>query len=215
MKVEIWSDVMCPFCYIGKRRFEKALEAFPYKNDIKIEWKSYQLSPNMKTDTNKNINQFLAEHKGISIEEAQNMNNYVTDMAAKEGLVYNFDTAIVANSSNAHRFTHFAKKQGKQIEAEEMLFKAYFTDGKNIDDYSILIDLGSTIGLEASALNAALENNDYADDVKSDISEAHAIGVRGVPFFVFNRKYAISGAQETNTFLQALEQSYSEWKSMQ
>jgi predicted DsbA family dithiol-disulfide isomerase len=214
MKIEIWSDVMCPFCYIGKRRFEKALELFPLKDKITIEWKSFQLSPDMQTDTSKNINQFLAEHKGISIEEAQSMNSYVTDMAAKEGLTYNFDTAIVANSFNAHRFTHFAKKYGKQLEAEEQLFQSYFTDGKNIDDYSTLIDLGTTIGLDSSTLKTALENNSYATEVKTDIAEAQAIGVRGVPFFVFNRKYAISGAQETSTFLKALEQSFTEWQSI-
>lgn len=212
MQVEIWSDVMCPFCYIGKRRFEKALESFADKNHIQIDWKSYQLSPDMKTDPSKNIHQYLAEHKGISVEEAKSMNRQVTEMAALEGLVYNFDKAIVANSFNAHRFVHFAKQSHKQDEAEEILFRAYFTDGKNIDDYSVLRELGETIGLNDADLASALESGKYGEEVRYDIYEAGQVGVRGVPFFVFDRKYAISGAQESSAFEQILTRSFSEWR---
>jgi predicted DsbA family dithiol-disulfide isomerase len=212
MKVEIWSDVMCPFCYIGKRKFEAALNQFPEKENIQIIWKSFQLSPDMKTDPGKNINQFLAAHKGITLQEAKHMNDYVTQLAAKVGLVYDFDKAIVANSFNAHRLVHFAKHHGKQNEAEEQLFKAYFTDGKNTDDIATLIKLGTEIGLDATALKTVLETDKYAEDVKADIQEAHQIGVRGVPFFVFDRKYAVSGAQESPVFLQTLEKSFAEWR---
>jgi len=212
MKVEIWSDVMCPFCYIGKRKFETALNQFPEKENVQLIWKSFQLSPDMKTNPEKNINQFLAEHKGISVQEAKHMNDHVTQLAAKVGLVYDFDKAIVANSFNAHRLVHFAKHHDKQNEAEEQLFKAYFTDGKNTDDIATLIQLGSAIGLDAATLKTALETNMYAEDVKADIYEAQQIGVRGVPFFVFNRKYAVSGAQESPVFLQTLEKSFAEWR---
>ncbi len=211
MLVEIWSDVMCPFCYIGKRRFEEALAVFPEKDQIKVVWKSFQLSPDMKTDTSKNINQFLAEHKGISIKEAQRLNNQVTQMAYKEGLVYDFDKAVVANSFNAHRFTHFAKQYNKQLEAEELLFRAYFTEGKNIDDYATLLQMGSEIGLDAVLLRIALENGSFADDVRADIEEAGELGLQGVPFFVFNRRYAVSGAQDPKTFLETLEKAFEEW----
>ncbi len=211
MKVEIWSDVMCPFCYIGKRKFETALAQFPQKDRVEIEWKSFQLSPELKTDPNKNINDFLAEHKGMSVEQARQMNDQVTQMARQSGLTYRFDKSVVANSFNAHRFTHFAKQNGKQHEAEEMLFRSYFTDGKNIDDYPTLISLGTEIGLDPAALKAALENGTYADDVRADIAEAQQIGVRGVPFFVFNRKYAVSGAQESQAFLETLQKAYDEW----
>lgn len=204
---------MCPFCYIGKRRFEEALAKFPDKDNVEILWKSFQLSPGMKTDATKNIHQYLAEHKGISIEEAKRMNDYVTNMAAEVGLVYNFDKAIVANSFNAHRLTHFAKEYGKQGEAEEALFKAYFTDGKNIDDYSSLIELGKEIGLDTNALKTALETGLFADDVRLDIYEAQQVGARGVPFFVFNNKHGISGAQDTSLFSEVLEKSYTEWKN--
>lgn len=212
MKVEIWSDVMCPFCYIGKRRFEAAMSQFTDSNAIELEWKSFQLNPNMVTDTSKNINQYLAEHKGISVAEAERMNDYVTNMAAQVGLEYKLDKAVVANSLNAHRFSHFAKANGKQDEAEEKLFKAYFTDGKNTDDLEVLLQLGQEIGLDTAELKKVLESDDYANDVQSDIMEAMRIGVRGVPFFVFDRKYAVSGAQESQVFLQTLEKSFEEWR---
>lgn len=213
MKVEIWSDVMCPFCYIGKRKFETAFAQFPHKDKVQLVWKSFQLSPELKTQPAKNIHQFLAEHKGISVQEAKGMNDYVTQLAKQVGLTYNFDSSIVANSFNAHRFTHFAKQHNKQNEAEELLFRSYFTDGKNIDDLQTLVALGKEIGLDETALKAALENGSYADDVRADIHEAGQVGVRGVPFFVFDRKYAVSGAQESGAFLGALQKSFDEWRA--
>jgi predicted DsbA family dithiol-disulfide isomerase len=212
MKIEIWSDVMCPFCYIGKRKFEAALDRFPHKDQVTLVWKSFQLAPDVKTQPDKNVHQFLADHKGMPLEQARAMNEQVTRMAKQVGLTYNFDQSVVANSFNAHRFAHFAKRYGKQDAAEEMLFKAYFTDGKNIDDYPTLIQLGTEIGLDAAALKTALENGSYADDVKADIDEAQQVGVRGVPFFVIDRKYAVSGAQESNTFSDVLEKSFEEWR---
>lgn len=202
---------MCPFCYIGKRKFEAALDQFSHKENVQLVWKSFQLTPDLKTQPNKSIHQFLSEHKGMSIEQATAMNDHVTQMASQVGLIYNFDKSIVANSFNAHRFIHFAKQHGKQDEAEELLFRSYFTDGKNIDDYPTLIQLGAETGLDTVALKAALENGSYADDVKADIREAQQLGVTGVPFFVFDRKYAISGAQESRAFLEALTKSFDEW----
>jgi predicted DsbA family dithiol-disulfide isomerase len=213
MKVEIWSDVMCPFCYIGKRKFETAFAQFEHKDKVQLVWKSFQLSPELKTQPGKNIHQFLAEHKGISVQEAKGMNDYVTGLAKQVGLTYNFDSSIVANSFNAHRFTHFAKQHGRQNEAEELLFRSYFTDGKNIDDIQTLVALGKEIGLDEAALKAALENGSYADEVRKDIREAGQVGVRGVPFFVFDRKYAVSGAQESAMFLGALQKSFDEWQA--
>jgi predicted DsbA family dithiol-disulfide isomerase len=210
MKVEIWSDVVCPFCYIGKRKFEAALEKFPHKDEIEIEWKSYQLSPGIKTDPSKNAHQYLAENKGVSLEEATEMNNQVAKMAAENGLTYNFDKAIVANSFIAHRFSHFAKQYAKQNEAEELLFRAYFTEGKNIDDTNTLAELGAQIGLNPNTVKETLKTTMFSDDVHMDIYEAAQVGVKGVPFFVFDEKYAISGAQDSSLFLQVLEKSFAE-----
>ncbi|WP_432710075.1 DsbA family oxidoreductase [Pedobacter sp.] len=210
MQVEIWSDVMCPFCYIGKRKFEQALAQFPEQEHIEVIWKSYQLAPDLVTDPKTNIHQYLAKHKGMSVEEAKGLNEYVTRMAAEVGLVYKLDQAVVANSFDAHRFSHFAKQFNKQLEAEERLFQAYFTEGKNIDDHDTLLQLGTEIGLDATLLDIALKNGSYTDEVRSDIYEAQQVGVRGVPFFVLDSKYSISGAQDSKTFLQALTQAYNE-----
>jgi predicted DsbA family dithiol-disulfide isomerase len=212
MQVEIWSDVMCPFCYIGKRKFEAALSQFVHKENIEVIWKSYMLNPEMKTDTNKNSIVALAEHKGISIEESKEMHNYVVEMATNVGLKYNMDKTISANSFNAHRLTHYAKSQGKQLEIEEKLFEAYFILGKNIDDTNTLIGLGESVGLSKETLVKVIKGNDYAEDVRQDVYEAQQVGVRGVPFFVFDRKYAVSGAQESAVFLQSLQKSFDEWQ---
>jgi len=211
MTVEIWSDIMCPFCYIGKRRFEAALSAFPHADRLQRIWKSFQLAPDLKTRPGTSVHAYLAEKKGLSIQEAVRLNGQVTTMAAQAGLRYNFDTAIPANTLHAHCFAHFAKQYGLQDEAEEILFRAYFTDGKNIDDYPTLLELGEKIGLDTIALKAALENGSFVRAVQQDIDEAQQLGIRGVPFFVFNRKYAVSGAQDSSVFLQTLERAYDEW----
>ena len=212
MKIEIWSDIMCPFCYIGKRRFDNALAQFAHKDKITIEWKSFMLSPELVTDPTKSIHQHLAQHKGISLEEAKGMNDYVANMAVQTGLVYNMDSIVVANSFNAHRFLHFAKAQGKQHQAEEKVFMAYFTEGKNIDDAQTLTGIAQELGLDVPAMAEAMSSGKYAEEVVTDINEAQQLGIRGVPFFVFNRKYAISGAQETHAFLETLEKSFAEWQ---
>jgi len=213
MKVEIWSDVMCPFCYIGKRRFEQALQGFAHQNEVEIEWKSFQLNPAMVTEPGVHIDEYLAKAKGISLERAQQMNDYVTKMAAEAGLTYNFDKAVVANSFRAHRYSHLAKSHGLGVQAEDQLFKAYFTDGKNTDDVATLVELGRELGLDAGEAKQALESSAFADEVKHDIAEAQYLGVQGVPFFVFNRKYAVSGAQEVPVFEQTLEKAFIEWRA--
>ena len=212
MKVEIWSDVMCPFCYIGKRKFENALAQFPHKDDIEVEWKSFQLDPSIVTDPSKTVHEFLSERKGISPQRAKEMNDYVTNIALQVGLEYKFDKAVVANSFDAHRFSHLAKKHGLQNEAEEKLFKAYFTEGKNTADVETLVKIGAEIGLEEDEIRNTLAGDDFSDEVKNDIYMAQQIGINGVPFFVLDNKYAISGAQESTTFLAALNQAWTEHK---
>lgn len=213
MKIEIWSDVMCPFCYIGKRRFEKSLQNSPLKDSVDIEWKSFQLNPNMQTDTSITIDEYLAQHKGLPLEQARSLNAQVTQMASEEGLVYNFNKSIVANSFKAHVLTHFAKQSGKQDEVEELLFKSYFTEGKNIDDIDVLKGIASEVGLNTDDFERNVREGLLDDKVKMDIHEANQIGVRGVPFFVYDRKYAVSGAQPVELFEQTLEKALSEWQS--
>jgi predicted DsbA family dithiol-disulfide isomerase len=210
MKVEIWSDVMCPFCYIGKRKFEHALNQFDHKDEVEVVWKSFQLQPDLVTDPTKNTTDHLAKIKGWSIAQATEANQYVTNMAKEVGLDYHLDKAIVANSFDAHRVLQFAKTKGKGDLLKEQLLKAYFVDGKNTADHTTLIDLAAEIGLDATEVKSVLDSNTFADKVQQDIYESHQIGVRGVPFFVFNDKYAVSGAQAPETFLGALKQSFSE-----
>jgi predicted DsbA family dithiol-disulfide isomerase len=203
---------MCPFCYIGKRRFEKALEQFPHKDSVVVEWKSFQLNPSMVTEQGKSINEYLAENKGWTIEYAQKMNQHVTDMASEEGLIYNMDKAVVANSFNAHRLVQFAKQKNLGDQMEEALFRAYFTEGINTDDKAELLKLAIAIGLNAEESKSVIDSNQYAADVENDIYQARQIGLRGVPYFVFNDHWAVSGAQGMETFAGALEKSWTEWE---
>jgi predicted DsbA family dithiol-disulfide isomerase len=212
MKVEIWSDVMCPFCYIGKRRFEKAMQQFAGRDKVQVEWKSFQLNPHMQTNPNININEYLAEAKGWTLDYARKVNDHVTQMAAEMGLVYDFDKAVVANSLNAHRLSHLAKKHNLGEAAEEALFRAYFTEGKNIDDNDTLVEIGAAIGLDANEVRSVLETDTFTAEVKQDIDEAQRLGIQGVPFFVLNSKYGISGAQSVEVFTQTLEKSFNEWQ---
>ncbi|QDK80904.1 DsbA family oxidoreductase [Spirosoma sp. KCTC 42546] len=212
MDVEIWSDVMCPFCYIGKRKFENALNQFPHKDQVNVVWKSFQLNPDMKTEPGKNINQYLADIKGWSLDEAKRMNDRVTAMASEVGLSYDFNKAVVANSWDAHRLIQLAKQHGLGDAAEERLFRAYFTEGRNTSDHATLLELGTEIGLDATDVEQLLNSNQFAEAVSRDIYEAQQVGARGVPFFVLDRRYAVSGAQQPETFLGALNKAWSDWE---
>nr|WP_294926904.1 DsbA family oxidoreductase [uncultured Flavobacterium sp.] len=207
MKIEIWSDIMCPFCYIGKRQLEKALAEFP-NNEFEIEWKSFQLDPSITPQNGKDVYTFLAERKGISLEQSKEMHKGVVERAKSVGLDYHFEKAIVSNSSTAHRIIHLAKTKNLGDEMEEIFFKAYFTEGKDLNDSSTLIKLGIEAGLGANEISEVVENEDmYLNNVKADIAEAQEIGVQSVPFFVFDRKYAISGAQPLETFVQTISEA--------
>jgi len=209
MKIEIWSDIVCPFCYIGKRRFENALANFDQKDQIEVIYRSFQLNPDINTDTNKSVVQYLSEAKGVSLEKAGEMTEYVTQQATIEGLDYQMDHAVVANTFRSHRLLQLALAQGLQLETKERLLKAYFIEGRNIDDIPTLIELSNEIGL--TYVEKTLQSDDYSHEVKRDILESKQIGIQGVPFFVFNRKYGVSGAQESKVFAEAIEQSFKEW----
>jgi len=211
MKVEIWSDTVCPFCYLGKHKFENALAQFADRDNIEVEWKSFQLNPGLVTDTTISINQYLAEVKGYPIEQAAKMNERFSQSGKALGLDYNFDKVVVANSYRAQNLIHFANVHGKQNEMEERLFKAYFTEGMNIDDLSVLVLLATETGLNIDGLEQALENKTFDVEVQKDIDEANRLGIHGVPYFIFNRKYAVNGAQETPVFLDTLKKSFSAW----
>jgi len=213
MKVEIWSDIMCPFCYIGKRRFENALKEFQHSNEVKIEWKSFLLNRAIRTDPGKNINQYLSETKGWSPEQATQANNYVSKMAEEVGLNYDFNKVVVANTFDAHRLIQLGKANIKSGEIQERLFKAYFIEGKNIADHNTLLLLGTEAGLPVDAIKKLLNSDEYSDNVERDIIDAQDMGVRGVPYFVFNDQCAVSGAQRKETFLEVLNRAWHEWEN--
>jgi predicted DsbA family dithiol-disulfide isomerase len=212
MKVEIWSDVVCPFCYIGKRKFEAAMERFAHKDEIEIIWKSYQLSPDAKHEPGKDIFQYLADMKGQSLDWSKQMHDQVAQMARAVGLDYHFERVKPANTFDAHRVIQLAKKRDLGGEMEERLFKAYFTDGELISDQNTLIKLAGEVGLDKDEVANMLEGENYIDAVERDIEEAARLGARGVPFFVMNGKYGVSGAQDPSVFLQTLDAAYNDWK---
>jgi len=210
LKVQIWSDIMCPFCYIGKRRMEEALTLFEHKDSVEIEWKSFQLDAGFIPSPEDNVVEHLAEKYQKDTDWAQNMVDDMTQNAKSVGLDFHFEKAILANSHNAHRLLHLAKKDNLANELEELLFKAYLTDGKDLNNLDTLSELGIEAGLEAEAVAQVLHSDAYSAAVKQDIQQANAVGAQGVPFFVFDNKYAISGAQPATAFLQTLEKVWQE-----
>lgn len=210
LKIQIWSDVMCPYCYIGKRRIEAALDQFENKESVEIEWKSFQLDPNFIASKDENIYDHLAEKYRKDTQWAKEMVDNMSQNAKNSGLNFDFDKAILANSYHAHRLLHLAKKHNLGNELKELLFKAYMTDGKNVNDLGILNSLGQEVGLDENLVESVLNSDAYGDAVKQDMQMAQQIGIQGVPFFVFDNKYAVSGAQHVETFVNTLEKVWKE-----
>jgi predicted DsbA family dithiol-disulfide isomerase len=200
MEIEIWSDVACPFCYVGKRHFEAALERFEGKDDVTVTWRSYQLDPNRPLDPEGDVHDLLARKVG-GRERAIQMNHQMTAMAAQAGLEYHLDKVIPTNTFDAHRLTHLAAKQGRQDAIVEALFKAYFCDGEHIGKPDTL----KRIGADLDGVDTLLESDEYADEVRDDIETAWGFGISGVPTFVINRRFAITGAQPVETIRATLE----------
>ena len=210
MKIEIWSDIACPFCYIGKRKLEKAIQKLPDSSTIQIEWKSFQLNPDLQTNENQNTLTYLSQTKGWTLDQTIQMTAQVAAMGREEGLNFDFEHTLVANTKQAHRLLHFAKEKGKQDELKERLFQAYFEEGKNIDQQDILLDCAEAIGLDRSEAKLVLDSDSFDAEINQDVYESRLIGVQGIPFFVFDRKYGISGAQPDEVFDRTLQQALQE-----
>lgn len=217
LHIEVWSDVVCPFCYLGKRRLERVLAqiaAEPTRQQtaatVRVEWKSFELDPERVTRPDVPTATILAEDKGLSPEQVQGMMAHVARIAAPDGLTYDFDRSISANTFRAHVLLHYAKLHGKQHAVKERLFAAQFTEGANVDDVEALIAIAVAAGLPEAPTRAALDNPDLANDVRMDEYEARTVGVRGVPFFLINGEHAISGAQPAEVFEQVLRAALQE-----
>ncbi|MFS0672163.1 DsbA family oxidoreductase [Ornithinibacillus sp. 179-J 7C1 HS] len=211
MKIEVWSDFVCPFCYIGKRRLESALEQFPHQEQVELEYKSFELDPNAQIYSGTSIHEALAKKYGMSVDEAKKANLNVGEQAKTVGLDYNFDNMKPTNTFDAHRLTKYAETVGKGKELTEHILHSYFVEGKLISDHETLVEIATTVGLEKEhALTILKDSEKYANEVRNEEMLAQQYGATGVPYFVINQKYSISGAQPTELFLSALNQVWEE-----
>lgn len=214
MKVEIWSDTMCPYCYIGKRKYEQALAEFPHADEIETVWRSYLLDPDIKKGEKIPQYEYMSQLRGWSKEETIEVHDKLVKFAQSAGLEYHFDKVLAVNTMDAHRLVHLAKQSGLGSEAEEVLFKAFFTDGADISDRQTLIRLGESIGLNGTRIAELLAGKDLIKDVKKDCDEAEELGLDVIPFFLFNRQHILTGSQPVEAILEVLNLSYNEWKGL-
>ncbi len=210
MKVEIWSDVACPWCYIGKRRIEGALAQFEHQDQVEITWRSYQLDPQAPRTSEETMNELLARKYGMSQKQAAAANDRVSGIAAQDGLEYHMEQVQYGNTFDAHRLIHLAATHHLQDEMEERFFKAYFTEGVKLGDVETLVKLATEVGIDAEEARTVLASDRYADEVRADIQRARRLGVQGVPFFAIDEKYGVSGAQPAEVLKEVLEQAWTE-----
>lgn len=204
MNIEIWSDIVCPFCYIGKRHLELALEQFEHRQDVHITWRSFELDPTAPATADQNLVDMIAEKYGITTEQSEASQHDVATRAQAVGLTFNWQTARYGNTFDAHRLIHLAQEHGLQDEAEEAFKKAYFTDSQSVGEHDVLQRYAESIGLPAPQVAEVLASNQYADAVRADEMRARELGIQGVPFFLIDAKWAINGAQPVEAILQGL-----------
>ncbi len=210
MKVEIWSDIACPWCFVGKRRFEKAIASFPERDSLDIVWRSFELDPNAPARQDKPTVDLLASKYRMPPSQAQGMLDNMTATGAVDGIEFRFDRSISGNTFDAHRLIHFAATHGKRAEMVERLFRGYFTDGEAMGDRPTLERLAMDIGLDQGAVTSMLNSDAFAADVRADEARAQQFGISGVPFFAIDEKYGVSGAQPAEIIVKALQQALSE-----
>ena len=211
MQINIWSDIRCPFCYIGKKNFEEALQQSGLAGEVEVFWRSFELDPNLKVEEKINYADFFSKAKGISKEQANSMFDNVVEMGKSVGIHFELNDAIVANSFDSHRLIQYAKTENLAAETVDAVFRAHFLQGKDIDSKDVLLKIAEEVGLNKEVAKDVLESDKFGDRVRQDEHQAQHIGIKGVPFFVFNDKYAISGAQPTEAFLETLQKSFSEF----
>lgn len=218
MNIDIWSDVACPWCYIGKRRFESALAAFPHRDKVTVTWHSYQLDPSLPEHDDRSEAEYLAATKGMPVDQVRQMFGHVAEQAAAEGLEYDFDTLIVANSMKAHQLIQLAKESGGKdstdatgtvdTTVEEALFRAHFEDGEDIGSTDVLTRIGVAAGLDTDDIAAELQSGSRIPAVQADVRRAASLGLNSVPTFVLDMELAVPGAQPVEVFSRALEQQW-------
>jgi len=210
MKIEIWSDIACPWCYVGKRRFEAALTDFPHRDELQIIWRSFELNPTAPPRAERPTVELIAAKYGMPVARAQAMMDDMTATGAADGIAFRFDRSISGNTFDAHRLLHLAATHGLREAMVERLFAAYFTDGEAIADRDTLARLADEVGLDEAAVRDMLASNAYAADVRADEARAGQLGITGVPFFAIDEKFGISGAQSAKVITDALMQAFAE-----
>lgn len=210
MKIEVWSDIGCPWCYIGKHRLDTALSGFAHADEVEVIWRSYQLDPDAPRVSDLNLNQMLSKKHGLPPAQAVEMNDQMRQLGAKEGLTYRFDIARYGNSFDAHRLIHLARQHGLQSAMEDRLFAAHFGEGQALGDPDTLLALAVEAGLPEAEVRDLLAGDAFADQVRADTEEARRLNVRGVPFVVIDEKYALPGAQSVKVISDALQQAWTE-----
>lgn len=202
--VEVWSDVMCPFCYLGHTVLHEAIDAFEHADRVQVRYRSYQLMPDLPTDTPTDLNALLSQRQGVTAEQLEAGHRQLMQRGAEAGLEYRFDQTITINTRTAHRLTHFAASQGAGEAMVDALFRAHFTDGKNIADIDTLVTLAGAAGLDENTARDALSGDAFDTDVTADVDAARQRGIQGVPYFLIDGTYALSGAQPRDAFVRAL-----------
>jgi predicted DsbA family dithiol-disulfide isomerase len=206
--VEIWSDVVCPWCYVGKRHFEEALSRFPHRDEVSVVWRSFELDPGAPVQSELTMSEVLQRKYGMTEDQAEEANAKMTALAAGVGLEYHLDRVQRSNTLDAHRLIHLAATHGLADATKERLLSAYFTEGEAIGDRSTLVRLGTEVGLDAEEVERTLASDDFTAEVRSDEARATALGAGGVPFFVIDERYGVSGAQPADALLDVLDQAW-------
>jgi predicted DsbA family dithiol-disulfide isomerase len=210
MQIDIWSDVVCPWCYLGKRRFERALESFDHRDEVEVVYRSFELDPSAPAGTSTPTVDLLASKYGMTPEQAEAAQRQMEQRAAQDGLDFRMEALRSGSTRDAHRLLQLARARGRQAELTERLHRAYFTEQASIFDHSSLADFAVDAGLDRGEVVAVLDGDDYGDAVDADEAMARSLGATGVPFFVIDRRYGISGAQPAEVMAQALEQAWAD-----
>lgn len=213
IKVDVWSDIACPWCYIGKRRFEAGAAAFRERHpgvEVELEFHSFELSPDTPVDYEGSQLDYLVSRKGMAADQVRAMLDHVTGVAAEVGLAYDFDAVKPTSTVAAHQLLHYAKAHGRQLDVKERLLRAYFVEGRHVGRVEELAALAADVGLDGDDVLRSLRANEHLEAVHADQRQAAAYGIRGVPFFVIDRRYGVSGAQRAEAFAQALERIHGE-----
>lgn len=212
MVLEVWSDIVCPYCYMGKRMLQAALAEFARRDEVKVVWKSYQLDPSLRAETSMDVYEYLGR-KGFDRQAIAKAHEELKQKGTRQGVVFNFETTVISNTFDAHRLMHFAVEADKHAELQEALFRAHFTDGRNVGDIATLREIAAATGLDKREVDRVLLTDAYADAVRADIDEARDLGIEAVPHFMFNREHEVIGAEGAERLLQTLVTAFGEWEA--